>query len=274
MRKIMTVAAAAVLATTALMAESVDDVMRTMTTLEVPRTSKSTFKMEMLDRNGNVTEVRTMRQYGMKDAKNLVKTIFYFDSPASVKGARVLQVENTNKDDDKWAYEPSLRTTRQIAAASRKTSFVGTDFTYNDMTVRHFEDDTNKMLEENATITIRDIATGRDQKYDCWKIESTPVKKDVEFTYRYIWVDKKSHLPMRIEFYDRKGLFKDWITLGYRYVPGVDGKVTYVLRNGTEVHNLRSGHGTRCIVTSVEFDNPKAVKPEYFTTNWLNTGKF
>ena len=124
------------------------------------------------------------------------------------------------------------------------------------------------LLNENATVTILG------KKYNCWKVESTPVKKDVEFTYRYIWVDKESYLPMRIEFYDRKGMYKEWETLGYRYVKGADGRVTYVLRNGTEIHNVRTGHGTRCTVTKFEFDNAKNVKAEYFTTNWLNTGKF
>lgn len=267
MKKLVSLALA-VLVGAAASAQSVDDIMRKMTTLEAPVNSMSTLKMEFLDKNGNVTETRMMRQYGIKDAKQLKKTIFYFDSPASVKGTRVLQVENANKDDDKWAYEPSLRTTRQIAASSRKSSFVGTDFTYNDMTVRKFEDDTNKMLDENATVTILG------KKYNCWKVESTPVKKDVEFTYRYIWVDKESYLPMRIEFYDRKGMYKEWETLGYRYVKGADGRVTYVLRNGTEIHNVRTGHGTRCTVTKFEFDNAKNVKAEYFTTNWLNTGKF
>ena len=47
----------------------------------------------------------------------------------------------------------------------------------------------------------------------------------MEFTYRYIWVDKESYLPMRIEFYDRKGMYKEWETLGYRYVKGADGRM-------------------------------------------------
>ena len=127
---------------------------------------------------------------------------------------------------------------------------------------------TNKMLDENATVTIEG------KTYNCWKIESTPKKKDVEFTYRYIWVDKVSYLPMRIEFYDRKGLIKEWETLGYRNVKGYDGRNSYVLRNGTTVVNSRTGHGTRITVTKYEFDNPKLVKAEYFTTQWLNTGKF
>ena len=267
MKKILSLALSAFVVAS-VSAETVDDVMRKMTGLTAPVSSESTLKMEALDKNGNATETRVMRQFGMKDSRELKKTMFYFDSPASVKGTRVLQVENANKDDDKWAYEPSLRTTRQIAAASRKASFVGTDFTYNDMTVRKFDDDTNKMLEENVSVTILG------KKYNCWKVESTPKKKDVEFTYRYIWVDKESYLPMRIEFYDRKGLYKEWETLGYRYVQGADGKVTYVLRNGTEVRNVRTGHGTRVTVTKFEFDNPKRIKTEYFTTNWLNTGKF
>lgn len=267
MKKILAFVLAATVAAAAF-ADSVDDVMQKMTTLEAPVTSASTLKMEFLDKNGNVTETRMMRQFGMKDEKGLKKTIFYFDSPASVKGTRVLQVENANKDDDKWAYEPSLRTTRQIAASSRRSSFVGSDFTYNDMTVRKFKDDTNKMLDENATVTILG------KKYNCWKVESTPVKKDVEFTYRHIWVDKETYMPMRIEFYDRKGLLKEWETLGYSFQKGADGKVTYVLRGGAEVHNLRTGHGTRVIPVKTEFDNPKTIKQQYFTTNWLNTGKF
>ena len=254
--------------TSAVFADSVDDVMKKMTSHDIPLTSACTIKMEFLDKNGTVTETRMIRQYGMKDKKNLVKTIFYFDSPASVKGTRVLQVANEGKDDDKWAYEPSLRTVRQIAAASRRSSFVGSDFTYNDMTIRKFDDDTNTMLEESANVTIKG------KTYNCWKIESKPKKKDVEFTYRHVWVDKVSYLPMRIEFYDRKGIIKEWETTGYRTVTGYDGKNSYILRNGTKVVNSRSGHATEITVTKYEFDNPKVVKPEYFTTQWLNTGKF
>ena len=266
MKKIVALALSA-LVVVAASAQDVNEIMRKSTGLEVPVNSASSLKFEYLEK-GKVVETRTLREFGYKDAKGIKRTLFYFDSPASVKGTRVLQVENLNKDDDKWAYEPSLRTTRQIAQSNRKASFYGSDFTYDDMSIRKFEQDTHKMLDPNASVTIQG------KTYQCWKVESTPIEKGREFTYRIQFIDKESYLPMRIEFYDRKGMYKEWETLGYQYVKGADGKVTYTLRNGTELRNVRTGHSTRLTIVKFEFDNAKNVKESWFTTNWLNTGKF
>ena len=164
----------------------------------VPDFNYSNLILENIEKNGK-TEVIDLKQYGSGVDNGLKNVAFDFISPAGVKGMRVLQLEKLKKADDRWVYMPKLRQSRRIPMTERTKSFGGTEFTYNDMTIRNEDEDKNEIVEPNAKINVG----GTD--YTCWKMKSVPKKlSEVEYHYRLTWFDKKTYIPVRIEFYNDK----------------------------------------------------------------------
>ena len=95
------------------------------------------------------------------------------------------------KDDDRWLYMPSLDLVKRIAASDKRTSFVGSDFLYEDISGRSPEDDFHELIETT-------------EKY--YVIKNTPRKPEsVEFAHYTAYIDKKNFLPMKIEFFKNDG---------------------------------------------------------------------
>ena len=250
-------------------ADEAYDVVKKFTELSRPDCSKAQMLLEIKNKNGTV-ETREMIEYGMNEELTNVVFDIQKDSTKKYAGVRVLQAEKTNKEDDRWIYEPSLRNVRRIQTGERSGSFVGCEFTYNDMTIRKVDEDKHEMMNANATITVNGTT------YNCWQIKSVPIKKnDIEYGYRICWYDKKSYLPVQMEYYDKKDpklKIKSFIIEKIENVKGVTGK-SYVLRRACTITNHITGRSTRVSVKNFEFDNSKTVNKKNFTTNWLMTGK-
>lgn len=268
-------AAVAIAAGTAAFADEAYDVMKKFSTLNAPDFSQATMNVHNIEKNGTV-EKRIMMQYGRK-VNGLKSVVFDFRSPATVKDTRVLQAEKNEKDDDRWIYLPSLKTARRIPTGERSKQFVGCEFTYNDMGIRHVDEDDHSMLSANESVTVDGNLYGGNfgtATYSCWKIKSVPKKKSaVEYSYRISWIDKNTYLPVKMEYYDKKDqskLLKTYFLEKVEHVRGATGK-PYVLRRACIIINNETGRKTRLFITGEQFDKP--LSAGYFTQNWLQTGK-
>ncbi len=267
--KVLAIAFSLMVGTT-VFADEAYDVVKRFTELDVPEYSKATMILEITNKNGT-TEMREMTEYG--SGFNVLRNVVFDvakDTSKKYTGVRVLQAEKTNKEDDRWIYEPSLRNVRRIQTGERSGSFMGSEYSYNDMTTRKADEDNHEMLDANASVTINGTT------YNCWQIKSMPKKKnDIEFSYRICWYDKKTILPVKMEYYDKKDpktLMKTYLIEKIDNVKGVTG-TPYVLRRIASVENHITGRKTRVTVKDFIFDNEKIVNKKIFTTNWLLTGK-
>lgn len=257
--------AAALLMSFAVFAEDAEEIMKKSTTQEPPYYSKAIVFMDLIDKNGKVEDHRIVEQIG-NHKNELVQTTFNFKESTTVKGTRFLQAEKANKTDDKWIFMPSLGTVRRVNLTDRKKSFLNSDCTYNDMTLRSYEFDGHEMLEEDCSVTVAG------KTYKCWKIKSTPeTNKDVEYSYRESYIDKNSYLPVKTDMFNKAGINFKTVTIDeLEQVTGVTGK-KYWLRKKHTFQDNRTGHKTIIDVQKIEFD--KEVPDRVFTQNWLMTGK-
>ena len=94
----------------------------------------------------------------------------FFKSPADVKNTAFLtyDYEDTKRDDDQWLYLPALKKVKRIPSSSKSSSFMGSDFSYFDMTDRDLNDYTYKYIKDV-------IVRGK----DAWMISATPTNKEV-----------------------------------------------------------------------------------------------
>ena len=275
--KIMAAAAALALGMP-LFADEAYDIMKKSTTLKAPDFTISEMHLDSIEKNGSVDH-QIMQQYGNR-TNGLINTVFDFKVSSTNKGTRVLQMEKTNKDDDRWIYLPSLKTTRRIPTSDRYKSFVGCEFTYNDMSIRNADLDTHVLLSENESVTIDGNQFGGKwgkTTYSCWKIDSTPAtpqaKTTVEYSHRISYIDKNTYLPVRTEFYDKKDktkLIKTQLIEKIEIVKGVTG-IEYPLRRSAIMINELTGRSARVYVGDFTWDKP--LSDGYFTQNWLMTGK-
>jgi hypothetical protein len=98
---------------------------------------------------------------------------------------------DVKKDDDRWLYLPALDLVKRIAAGDKRTSFVGSDFLYEDVSGRSLEEDTHELMETTDELFV---------------VKNVPKQPDtVEFSYYNVSIDRKTHVPMKMEFYDKKG---------------------------------------------------------------------
>ena len=94
-------------------------------------------------------------------------------------------------DDDRWLYLPALDLVKRIAASDERTSFVGSDFFYEDVSGRGLDEDVHELLETSDNYFV---------------IKNTPKRPDdVEFSYYKMWIHKKTFLPIKTEYFDKTG---------------------------------------------------------------------
>ena len=154
---------------------------------------KATVKMTITSKRGQ----KRSREFIIlrKDVKDGgdQKYFVYFQKPADVRKMVYLVDKHTAKgrDDDRWMYLPGLDLVRRIAASDKRTSFVGSDFLYEDISGRNLDDDTHELIETTDKLFV---------------VKNVPKKPEtVEFGHYNVSIDRKTYVPVRMDFYDKKG---------------------------------------------------------------------
>ena len=78
----------------------------------------------------------TILRKDIDDADDRAQKFYvYFTRPSDVNKIAFLVWKNMDKDDDRWLYLPALDLIKHIAASDKRTSFVGSHFYYEDVSV-------------------------------------------------------------------------------------------------------------------------------------------
>ena len=118
------------------------------------------------------------------------KFYVYFHLPADVNKMAFMVWKHLEKDDDRWLYLPGLDLVKRIAAADKRTSFVGSHFFYEDVSGRNIAADVHELVKTTDNFYV---------------LKNTPKKpEEVEFKYYIMWVHRKTFIPIKIEYFDAK----------------------------------------------------------------------
>jgi len=153
----------------------------------------STIEMTLIQKSGH-KRIRKLESWAM-DVDRDTKKIMFFTYPGDVKGTGFLtwDYDDTHKVDDKWLYLPAMKKTRRISGKSSKTDyFMGSDFTYNDMSTRNVD-------EEKHTF-VREEMLG---EHKCWVVESVPNDKEEIYSRRVTWIRQDCLVAVKAEYYDK-----------------------------------------------------------------------
>jgi len=149
------------------------------------------------------------KRYG-PDERRLIK----FIEPPDVRGIMFLiwSYEDIDRDDDMWIYLPAESLVRRISGGGKKGAFMRSDFANEDIEKREVDDDEHRLLRSETFYGI-----------DCYVVESIPKKKkDTNYSKRVVWVRKDIWLPMKVEYYNKRGRhFKTLICGGFKQIEGI-----------------------------------------------------
>ena len=219
-------------------------------------TVSTRFRMVITARGGAVTE-RLMDQYSKKDNNGNNRAVIVFQEPATVRGTRFLTIENPARANDQWIFLPSLGRVRRIAAAEGSSSFVGTDFSYDDIA------SVDRKANLDNHILLREE---RFQGRDCYVIESTPLDTNYQYSMMIQWIDKENYVSHKVELFDRRG--NQIKLLEILELQEVQGRLAPMV---TRMTTLAAGTSTTLNVVNLRYDD--SIPESVFTTNFLETGR-
>ena len=152
--------------------------------------------MLLVDRRGNKKQ-RLIQRYDKEVENGLKRALIVFKEPKDIAGTSLLTWELEGGKDKQWLYLPAQKKMQRIAGHSKKGSFMGTDFTYEDL-----QPDTIKNYNYNL------LDSEKVDKADCYVIEITPATKEKQkessYSRRVVWIRKDIVFTVKIEFYDRR----------------------------------------------------------------------
>lgn len=214
--------------------------------------------MRIIDEKGS-ERVRKIKQAAkIFDNGETEKRLIRFMEPADVKGTGLLTYDYKSKEDDIWLYMPALRKVRRIVSSEKAKNFLGSEFTYADMSPPSMDDFTFTLLGEEKVNNIL-----------CYKVEWTPknetIAKENGFSRRITFSSKNDFVVRKSIYSDLEGkLLKE---LYVHEIKELDTKNHKFRAMNLEMINKQNGRRSTLVNETLEF-NPD-VDEQYFTTGYL-----
>lgn len=193
-------------ATSAQQRLTADEIARLVQDRDTGRDSRSTLRMKLFDPHGRARE-RALTMMAMRGrsaggasrgAPDGDRLLIRFTYPNDIRGTSFLVWEHPDADDERFLYLPSLARVRRIAGAETQESFVGTDFTYEDIGGRELDEYTYAILDENVSWS------GSGAARPAWRLESRRKDASARFPRIVSLVLKDLFVVGHAEIYNRR----------------------------------------------------------------------
>ena len=241
-----------------LFAESGYDIMKKADEVAEPKTSSSTATLTIHSKKGS-DRIREVIMKS-KDYGDVKKEVIVFTTPKDVSGTAYLMFdyEDESKDSDNWLYLPAMKKTRRIASSGSESegSFMGTDFTYQDMGDRSLSKYNYNLLGED---NIDGVA--------CYKVECIS-KAGTEKDPRYItYIGKSDYIMRKCEFYDRQNQLHRLLTCSnFTIIKG------FTTAQVMKMENVQTGTWSLIETKNIQYD-AEDIDDSLFTVAALEKGR-
>jgi outer membrane lipoprotein-sorting protein len=185
-------------------------------------------QMIITDANGSQKE-RTLRINQKGSELRMVR----FLEPADVRGVGFLRVAS----DRLYLYLPAFRRVRRIASSAKNENFMGTDFSYEDMSQSTYADDYN--------------AGDLNRQQGRWILTLSPKPgADVSYGKLILYVDPANYVVRKVEYFEDNDSapVKELLVDDVRQIEG------YWMGRTMEMIDLRDQHRTRLELEDIAFD--------------------
>jgi len=221
----------------------------------------SNMQMVLIDKRGKqrVRELRSFR----KDKGIDEHSMMFFLSPADVEdtGFLTYDYDDADRDDDQWLYLPALKKTKRIASSDKSGSFMGSDFSYADMTERPLEKYEYKLLQE-----------GELDGHKVWIIQSTPIDDEeideTGYTKSINFVRQDNYVVVQAKIWVKKGKRNKYLKV--EALEQIDGIWVPTVMTMTTKKGKQTLHKTILRMSDVQFD--QGLDFDMFSVRGLETG--
>lgn len=202
------------------------------------------------DGQADVLELKIYR----KGDRALIRVL----SPEEFAGIGLLILPKEDGGEEIWLYLPAFRDVKQIVAEGLSEGFVGSDFAYEDLTLRY---------------TDKYDVTGMSEEAGQYALTLAPKPEaQISYTAARMWVDQETFLPTRAEF-DRQDRIVKVLTLSdiQRFTSAADPQRSYPTPTRIEMANVQAGSRTLIELLEVEYDT--GLSDDFFTVQNLKRGE-
>lgn len=236
-------------------ASTPESVARQVQDRDTGRDSRASMRMRLFDRQGRVREraltVTTLRGRGAPGVPPSAppgdRLLTRFTYPNDIRGTGFLVWEYPAAEDQRFLYLPALGRVRRIAGAETQESFVGSDFTYEDIGGREFDEYTYAFAGGASGDAAWTPTGGSAQP--AWRLESTRKDPAAEFPRIVSLVLKDSFVVAGAEIYNRRGERQKVYTV--RRLERVEGIWTVM---ESEMTNALERTRTELVVESIGYN--------------------
>ncbi len=208
-------------------------------------TMKAKVNMQLVTDTGSMrTRVLTMLRKNVPGGLDQ-KYYLYFYQPGDIRGTAFLAWKYPDRETDRWIFIPAVNMVRRIAASDSRSSFVGSDFLYEDISGRDRRKDDYTLLREEK---LGDA--------ECYVVQGVP-KTPAEYTRKLTWIDKRTFLPRKEEYYDAQNqLARVFAADEIRNVAAAEHGTKIAIPTVVKrtMKNVQSGHRTVVAYENVEYD--------------------
>ena len=163
-----------------------------------------TANMQMVLRNRQGQESRRQMRFMVLEVEgDGDKSMFVFDQPRDVRGTALLIHGHPEAQDDQWLYLPALKRVKRISSSTRSGSFMGSEFSYEDMG--------NPEVQKYSYRFLRDEPCG---EWTCTVTEQVPVDRKSSYSRQLVWQDTTDLRTWKVEYFDRKNSHLKTLTFG------------------------------------------------------------
>ena len=200
---------------------------------------KAKVRMRLLSKDGGERVRELIMARRNVKAGGDQKYFILFLQPADVRDMTFLVWKYPQRDSDRWLYIPAIKLVKRIAANDKRSSFVGSDFSYEDVSGRAAGEDNHMLL--------------REEKYEgkeLFVVKSVPKdEKSADFGYKVSWIDKGNFVLWKEEYYDKRGaLFKVFTADEVKSIQGFPTTVKRMMKN------VQTGHWTEAAYGEVKYN--------------------
>lgn len=159
----------------------------------------ATTTMVLIDSKGK-KRTRTMKVFSRDVNDSVSNTATFFLTPNDVKNTAFLTYDYSgeDKEDDQWMYLPALKKTKRIPASDKDAAFMGSDFSYSDMTSTELDDYDYRIIKSSNI-------KRKSGNVPVWVIESLPkAQKTIDETgyiKSTLYVRKDNYVVVRAKLY-------------------------------------------------------------------------
>ncbi|MBK1695792.1 outer membrane lipoprotein-sorting protein [Rhodovibrio salinarum] len=172
----------------------------------------------------------------------------YFHEPADIRDTVFMVHKHPDANDDRWLYLPALDLVRRIAAEDERSSFVGSDYFYEDVSGRGSNEDAHTLQETTEQYYV---------------LRSVPKRPElVEFDHYVSYIHKQTFIPVQVQYFKADGTKYRQYTVNK--VETIEGYPT-VAQSTMEA--LQEGGKSTLTYTQVDYD--VGLSADIFTERYL-----